>query len=246
MKNNRCRVLTNNASLLTICKPNKTLAMATMRSTKSSSRACWLALVLPEVVVTAVAALGFFEPSFEYKWCCQDIESDGSILSGSVNCVLAKSTISCSATFYDHSSKILLVVCFYLFLDDKIDTFKKRSLQCCTNSCSRPGKRLSPTGKRRLRQATISDAAISFPLSRLRSRDFFFFCKPHNRLKLRIWIRFDENVQSFRELRLVLHPSLRLLSYWLMSAWWVSYCRFRWQRWSSALPFRSTRQVRGR
>lgn len=56
-------------------------------------------------------------------------------------------------------------------------TFKKRSLQCCTNSCSLPANKLRPTGSKRFKHATIKDAWISFALSRFLSRCFFFFCK---------------------------------------------------------------------
>jgi hypothetical protein len=104
--------------------------------------------------------------------------SDGSILSGRVSWVLAKSTISRSMTFYndDGLKELLLVQCYCQHrVFHKNLTFKKRSLQCCTSSCSLPGKRFNPTGKRRFKQATIKEAAISLSLSRLRSRDFFFF-----------------------------------------------------------------------
>lgn len=55
-------------------------------------------------------------------------------------------------------------------------TLRNRSLQCCTSSCSLPANRFRPTGSRRFRQATISEAWTSLSLSRFLSRCFFFFC----------------------------------------------------------------------
>lgn len=56
-------------------------------------------------------------------------------------------------------------------------TLRNRSLQCCTSSCSLPANRFRPTGSRRFRQATISEAWTSLSLSRFLSRCFFFFCR---------------------------------------------------------------------
>lgn len=57
-------------------------------------------------------------------------------------------------------------------------TARNFSLQCWTISCSRPAKRLRPTGRRRLRQATIREDASSLSLSSfLPPARFFFFCR---------------------------------------------------------------------
>ena len=98
----------------------------------------------------------FLFPKVEYKWCCQHNSSAGSNFSGKVNWFLTKSTINSS-----------WMVC------------KNRSLQCWTNSCSRPANKLRPTGKSLFKAATIrlDEASLLLPPAPL-ALAFFFLAFP--------------------------------------------------------------------